>query len=44
MNNKQRKAEFYCAGKQPYPEGKDWSETNAGQWRPTLYETEERAT
>jgi hypothetical protein len=38
----QRKAEFYLAGKQPYPEGKGWRETNAGRWRPTLYETEEK--
>jgi hypothetical protein len=36
-------AEFYRAGKQPYPEGRDWRETNAGQWRTTLYETEEKS-
>lgn len=43
MTSNQRKAEFYRAGKQLYPEGKDWRETNAGRWKPTLYETEEKS-
>jgi hypothetical protein len=42
VTSNQCKAEFYARSSH-IPKGKGWRETNAGQWRPTLYEAEEKS-